>query len=43
MSTRTFIIIFVVVAALMAVLVAMHSPGGQGVLRSMRTVHGSRD
>jgi hypothetical protein len=40
MSTRTFIILFVVVAALMAALVAMHTPGGRGAVRSIRALHG---
>jgi hypothetical protein len=43
MSSRTFLILFVVVAALAAALVAMHTPGGQGAMRSMRALHGGRD
>lgn len=43
MSTRTFIILLVVVAALTAALVAMHTPGGQGAVRSIRALHGGGD
>ena len=43
MSTRTFIVLFVVVAALMAALVAMHTPAGESAVRSIRALHGGGD
>jgi uncharacterized membrane protein YbhN (UPF0104 family) len=41
-SNRTFVIVLVIVVALVALAVAMHTPGGVGVMRSMRgALHGS--
>jgi hypothetical protein len=40
MSTRTLIILVVVVASLLRAFVALHTPGGQGVIGSIRALHG---
>jgi hypothetical protein len=43
MSTRSFVIVLLVAAAIVAAAVLMHTPGGQGAMRSLRALHGSRD
>jgi hypothetical protein len=40
MSRRAFLILFVVVAVLLAAFVALHTPSGQGVIGSIRALHG---
>ena len=43
MKTRTFLVMVIVVAALVALVVVTHTAGGQTAPRSIRALHGAPD